>query len=92
MSYYHVNNNVDYVLGWPKISFRFFHNILQKNPNELFGQPYKCNFFPCDISGGLCEKAEEGKKGRNMNGMVERAREERKKKERERKQVCWSPG
>ena len=25
-------------LGWPKNSSRFFHNILQKNPNELFGQ------------------------------------------------------
>ena len=27
------------ILVWPKSSFRFFHNILQKNPNELFGQP-----------------------------------------------------
>ena len=27
------------VLGWPKSSFGFFHNILWKNPNELFGQP-----------------------------------------------------
>ena len=27
------------LLGWPKSSFGFFHNILQKNPNELFGQP-----------------------------------------------------
>ena len=27
------------VLGWPKSSFRFFCNISQKNPNELFGQP-----------------------------------------------------
>ena len=27
-----------YVLGWPKSSFRFFHKMLQTNPNELFGQ------------------------------------------------------
>ena len=27
-----------HVLSWPKSSFRFFHTILQKNPNELFGQ------------------------------------------------------
>ena len=27
------------ILGWPKSSFGFFCNILQKNPNELFGQP-----------------------------------------------------
>ena len=27
------------LLGWPKILFHFFRNILQKNPNELFGQP-----------------------------------------------------
>ena len=25
------------VLGWPKSSFEFFHNILQKNPNKLLG-------------------------------------------------------
>ena len=28
-----------YILGWPKISFAFVHNILWKNPNKLFGQP-----------------------------------------------------
>ena len=27
------------ILGWPKSLFRFLHTILQKNPNELFGQP-----------------------------------------------------
>ena len=27
-----------YLLGWPKSLFGFFHNILEKNPNELFGQ------------------------------------------------------
>lgn len=27
------------ILGWPKSSFKFFRNILWKNPNELFGQP-----------------------------------------------------
>ena len=26
------------LLGWPKTSFRFFHNILWKNPKEYFGQ------------------------------------------------------
>ena len=26
-------------LGWSKGSVEFFHNILQKNPNKLFGQP-----------------------------------------------------
>ena len=26
-------------MGLPKSSFTFFSNILQKNPNELFGQP-----------------------------------------------------
>ena len=28
-----------YVLGWPKMSFRFFYSILWKNPCELFAQP-----------------------------------------------------
>ena len=27
------------ILGWPKSSFGFFHYMVQKNPNELFGQP-----------------------------------------------------
>ena len=27
------------ILGWPKRSFRFFHKIVWKNPNEYFGQP-----------------------------------------------------
>ena len=27
------------MLGWPKVLFGFFNNILQKNLNELFGQP-----------------------------------------------------
>ena len=27
------------MLGWPKVLFGFFYNILQKNLNELFGQP-----------------------------------------------------
>ena len=27
------------LLGWPKSLFGFFCNILQKNLNELFGQP-----------------------------------------------------
>ena len=27
------------MLGWPKSSFGFFHNIGQKDPNEVFGQP-----------------------------------------------------
>ena len=26
------------ILDWPKSSFEFFYNILQKNWNELFGQ------------------------------------------------------
>ena len=29
------------VLGWPKSSFRFLHNILGKNQNKLFSQPYR---------------------------------------------------
>ena len=33
-----------YLLAWPKGSFGFFHKILQKNLNELFGQPN--NYFP----------------------------------------------
>ena len=31
---------VNYILSWPKSSFRFSINILLKNPNELFDQPY----------------------------------------------------
>ena len=27
------------VLGWARSSFGFFCTILQKNPNEIFGQP-----------------------------------------------------
>jgi len=34
-----------YMLGWPKSSFRFFCNILWKNPNELSGQPNICCGF-----------------------------------------------
>lgn len=26
------------ILGWPKVSFEFFRNILKKNSNEPFGQ------------------------------------------------------
>ena len=35
------------ILGWPKSSFRFFHKMLQKNRNELFGQP---NISLCKLS------------------------------------------
>jgi len=31
--------NCDILLGWPKSSFGFFCNIIQKNLNKLFGQP-----------------------------------------------------
>ena len=34
-------SSLKHVLGWPKSSFRFFHKMLQKNPNESFGQPNK---------------------------------------------------
>ena len=27
------------VWGWPKSLFRFFHEMVQKNLNKLFGQP-----------------------------------------------------
>ena len=27
------------LLGWPKSSFGFFYDIIQKKPNELGGQP-----------------------------------------------------
>jgi len=27
------------IIGWPKSSFGFFHNIVQKDPDKLFGQP-----------------------------------------------------
>lgn len=30
------------ILGWPKTSFRSFHNILQKNASKLFDQPNIC--------------------------------------------------
>ena len=30
-------------MGWPKSLFGFFHKLLRKNPNELFGQP---NIYP----------------------------------------------
>ena len=32
--------------GWPESSFRFFHYILWKNPNKLFGQP-NISFIYC---------------------------------------------
>ena len=31
------------ILGWPKSSFKVFHKMLQKNPNEPFGQPSHCS-------------------------------------------------
>ena len=30
------------VLGWPKASFGFFYNILQKNLSEILGQSNTC--------------------------------------------------
>ena len=33
------------MLGWPKSSFGFFHNIFWKNLSELFGQPNIWTFF-----------------------------------------------
>ena len=27
------------ILGWPKSSFKFFPKVVQKTPNELFGEP-----------------------------------------------------
>ena len=27
------------ILDWMQISFKFFHNIVYKDPDELFGQP-----------------------------------------------------
>lgn len=39
------------VLGRPKTSFAFFCTVLQKNPTELFGQPYACQKLAVDISG-----------------------------------------
>ena len=33
-----IEENYQSFLGWPKCSFRFSHNILQKNPNKLLGQ------------------------------------------------------
>ena len=35
-----------HILGWPKSLFKFFWKILWKNPNEPFGQPNTCSFFP----------------------------------------------
>ena len=38
----------DGVLGWPKEnSFQVFRKILQKTPNELFGQPNKFQSDDC---------------------------------------------
>ena len=31
-----------HILIWPKSSFRFFHAILWKTPNKIFGQPSIC--------------------------------------------------
>ena len=33
------SSSSEFVLGWPKSSFGSFHNILWKDPNELFHQP-----------------------------------------------------
>ena len=38
---YKSKNNME-VLGWPKSLVGFFRKMLQKNPNELFGQPNSC--------------------------------------------------
>ena len=32
-------SKINKTLGWPKSLFGFFHNNLQENLNELFGQP-----------------------------------------------------
>lgn len=34
------------MLGWPKNSFRFFHNILTEKPNKLFSQPIQRSYHP----------------------------------------------
>ena len=38
-------NSCILILGWPKSSFIFFCRKLQKNPNELFGQPNIFDMF-----------------------------------------------
>ena len=41
-----------YTLGWLKSLFRFFPEMVQKNLNELFGQPNICTWgFPGGASG-----------------------------------------
>ena len=39
--YTKVNQLFMYILGWPRSSLGFLHNILQKNLNKPFGQPSK---------------------------------------------------
>ena len=39
-----LNTTLDLLLGWPRSSLKFFHKMLQKNPNELLANPI-------DISG-----------------------------------------
>ena len=36
-----------YILGWPKVSFWYFHKILRKNLSKPFGQPNTLFFFAC---------------------------------------------
>ena len=31
-------SSLEFILGWLKRSFKFFHNVLQKNLNEFFDQ------------------------------------------------------
>ena len=35
------------MLGWPKGLFRFFCAMLQKNSNEIFGQPILLMYILC---------------------------------------------
>ena len=33
------SDSATHVVSWPKSAFGFFHEVLQKNPNKLFGRP-----------------------------------------------------
>ena len=57
-------------MSWSKSSFRFFHKILQKNPNKLFGQPNIIDMLREKINETIHNallkpnKAEKGERGR----------------------------
>ena len=58
-----------HILGWPKRSFQFFHKMVQKNSNKLFGQPKTCTYIEAERQ---TERQRQRETGKQMDRQTER--------------------